>query len=113
MSRTSLLIISFSEIRSDARVLKQVREFTRDFDVTTCGYGEQPDGVVEHIRLPDDAPAWRYDKPSVVLRRFRRAYWTNPAVAAAWPRLEGLPNSSQKRGSIASTTRGSQGVVAW
>ena len=89
MSRTSLLVISFSEIRSDARVLKQVREFTRDFDVTTCGYGEAPDGVVEHLRLPDDAPAWRYDKPSVVLRRFRRAYWSNPAVAAAWPQLEG------------------------
>ncbi|GGI47661.1 hypothetical protein BCL57_002374 [Agromyces flavus] len=89
MSRTSLLIISFSAIRSDARVLKQVQEFSRDYDVTTCGYGERPDGVVDHVRLPDDAAAWRYDKPSVVLRRFRRAYWTNPAVAAAWPLLDG------------------------
>jgi hypothetical protein len=89
MTRTSLLIVSFSNLVSDARVLKQIREFTPDYDVTTCGYGEAPDGVVDHVRLPEDALAWRYEKAAVVLRRFRRAYWTNPAVAAAWSRLEG------------------------
>ena len=26
--------------------------FTRDYDVTTCGYGPAPDGVVEHIQHP-------------------------------------------------------------
>jgi hypothetical protein len=89
MSGRRLLIISFSNLAADARVLKQIREFTPDYVVTTCGYGEAPDGVADHVRLPDDAPAWRYDKVSVVLRRFRRAYWSNRAVVAAWSQLEG------------------------
>lgn len=83
MSRPSLLILSFSDIRGDARVLKQVREFTRDYDVTTCGYGAAPDGVVEHLRIPSDAPAWRFDRVALVLRRFERAYRGNGAVVEA------------------------------
>ncbi|KZE92125.1 hypothetical protein AVP42_02824 [Agromyces sp. NDB4Y10] len=83
MSRPSLLILSFSDIRGDARVLKQVREFTRDYDVTTCGYGAAPDGVVEHLRIPSDAPAWRFDRVALVLRRFERAYRGNRAVVEA------------------------------
>ncbi|WP_438855343.1 glycosyltransferase [Agromyces sp. M3QZ16-3] len=89
MSGDRLLILSFSNLVSDARVLKQITEFTGDYEVTTCGYGPAPEGVVRHLQLPDDARAWRYDKAAVVLRRFRRAYWTNPAVAAAWSMLEG------------------------
>lgn len=83
MSRPSLLILSFSDIRGDARVLKQVREFTPDYDVTTCGYGEAPDGVVEHLRIPSDAPSWRFDRVALVLRRFERAYRGNRAVVEA------------------------------
>lgn len=83
MNRPSLLVLSFSEIRSDARVLKQVREFTRDYEVTTCGYGEAPDGVTEHLRIPADAPSWRFDRVALVLRRFERAYRGNRAVIEA------------------------------
>lgn len=83
MSRPSLLILSFSDIRGDARVLKQVREFTPDYDVTTCGYGEAPDGVVEHLRIPSDAPSWRFDRVALVLRRFERAYRGNRALVEA------------------------------
>jgi hypothetical protein len=83
VSRPSLLVLSFSDIRGDARVLKQVREFTSDYDVTTCGYGEAPDGVVEHLRIPSDAPSWRFDRVALVLRRFERAYRGNRAVVEA------------------------------
>ena len=38
-ARPTLLILSFSPIASDARVLKQVRMLAQDHDVTTCGYG--------------------------------------------------------------------------
>lgn len=89
MSRPSLLILSFSDIRGDARVLKQVREFTPDYDVTTCGYGEAPDGVVEHLRIPSDAPSWRFDRVALVLRRFERAYRGNRAVVEAERLLAG------------------------
>lgn len=89
MSRPSLLILSFSDIRGDARVLKQVREFASAYDVTTCGYGDAPDGVVEHLRIPSDAPSWRFDRVALVLRRFERAYRGNRAVVEAERLLAG------------------------
>ena len=33
--------------------------------------------------MPDDAPAWRWPRLALILRQYRRAYWSNPAVAAA------------------------------
>ena len=87
--RPSLLILSFSPIRSDPRVLKQVQLFAPDYDVTTCGYGDAPDGVVEHIEIPREARGWVDDKVSIATRRYSRAYWNIQAVADAKPRLEG------------------------
>lgn len=86
----SLLIISFSRLVADARVLKQIEEFRTDFAVTTCGYGPSPDGTVNHIQLPEDAVYWRYDRLKVVTRQFTNAYWGNPAVTAANRALGGL-----------------------
>src|ERR1700712_2612705 len=87
--RPSLLILSFSPIRSDPRVLKQVKLFSELYDVTTCGYGDAPDGVVEHIEIPRDARGWVDDKVALVSRRFDRAYWNTQAVADAKPKLSG------------------------
>jgi hypothetical protein len=84
-----LAIISFSQLRSDARVLKQIALFTPDWDVTTVGYGDAPEGVADHVRLPDDAVAWRYPRALVVTHQYRRAYDRNPAVAAARAALRG------------------------
>ena len=78
---TSLLILSFSPIANDARVLKQVRHFTRDFDVTTCGYGEAPDGVSEHIRIPDGLSSRDLYGRFITLRLYALAYWRLGAVA--------------------------------
>ncbi|MBC7593165.1 MAG: glycosyltransferase family 1 protein [Kineosporiaceae bacterium] len=49
--KPSLLIISFSEISKDARVLKQVRAFSEAYRVTTCGFGAAPLVGVEHLRV--------------------------------------------------------------
>lgn len=89
MTSPRLLIISFSTITADARLLKQISRLRQDYDVYTLGYGEQPDGVVSHFRIPDECPIWKYDRISVILRRFRRAYWTNAAIAAASDALRG------------------------
>ena len=43
--KPKLLILSFSPIASDARVLKQVDLFAEDYEVTTCGYGPAPAGA--------------------------------------------------------------------
>lgn len=47
----SLLIISFSDISQDARVLKQVRALSKLYHVTTCGFGAEPLAGVEHLRV--------------------------------------------------------------
>lgn len=84
-----MLILSFSPISSDARVLKQIELFRDEWDVVTFGYGPAPDGVVRHVRLPDDRVYWRYDRLALVARLYRRAYWHNPAVASARKALAG------------------------
>lgn len=89
MTRAQLLIISFSTIETDARVLKQVRRLSRDHDVHTVGYGASPSEVVSHVRIPDELPIWRYERSALILRRFRKAYWENQAIAFAAGELRG------------------------
>jgi hypothetical protein len=85
----SLLIVSFSRLVSDARLLKQIAAFSQDYQLTTCGYGPAPEGVDGHVQIPDEAVYWRYDKLRVVAKQYRSAYWTNPAVQAAYEALSG------------------------
>ncbi|MEB4615422.1 glycosyltransferase family 1 protein [Leucobacter sp. M11] len=87
--RPTLLILSFSELRADARLLKQIAGFAPDFAVTTCGYGPAPDGVEEHLQLSGDHPVWAYDRLALLSKRYRAAYWGNPAIAEARTMLAG------------------------
>lgn len=87
--RRTLLILSFSPIVSDARLLKQIAVFRDDYDIVTCGYGPTPDGVREHITIPDELAVWRYPRLLVILRQYRRAYRGNAAIAAATRALAG------------------------
>lgn len=80
MSRPRLLIIAFSPLLSDARVLRQVRLFSDLYDVTTAGYGDAPPGVVEHIRIPDNIVAWHKDRRLLILRRYQAAYDAMPVI---------------------------------
>lgn len=82
-SRPRLLILSFSSIRSDPRVLKEVELFKGKYRVSTCGYGEGPDGVEEHFALPADSRGWPSDKVGLVSRRFGRVYDGLTAVQSA------------------------------
>lgn len=76
--RPSLLIMSYSQLYRDARLLRQIRLFSSDYAVTTCGYGPAPDGVVAHHRIPDEIVYWRTDRRLVVARLYQRAYDTSP-----------------------------------
>ena len=78
--RPSLLIISYSPLYRDARLLRQIRHFTPDYDVMTCGYGEAPEGVVDHLRIPDDIIYWHKERKLMVARRYQRAYDTAPVT---------------------------------
>ncbi|RAN79453.1 glycosyltransferase [Bacillus sp. SRB_336] len=79
----SLLILSFSPIRSDPRVLKQVELFKGKYRVSTCAYGGAPDGVDEHFALPDDARGWSSDKLGLLSRQYSRVYNGMTAVQHA------------------------------
>ena len=74
--KPTLLILSFSSIAGDARVLKQVEGFRDDYSVTTVGYGPRPEGVAHHIRIPDDVGHNVLDDKYITRRAYRRAYWT-------------------------------------
>lgn len=84
----SLLIMSFSDISADARVLKQVSAFRDRYEVTTCGYGSAPEGVADHVQLPSTEEVWQYSRRLLVLRQYERAYRENRAVRAAATALE-------------------------
>ena len=58
MDKPSLLILSFSDLYRDARLLKQINLFKDDYNVTTCGYGPQPVEGVEHIEVPLNQGMW-------------------------------------------------------
>lgn len=79
----SLLILSFSPIRSDPRVLKQVELFKDKYHVITCAYGPAPDGAEEHFELPDGVRGWSSDKAGLIGRRYASVYGGMTAVAAA------------------------------
>jgi glycosyltransferase involved in cell wall biosynthesis len=85
-----LLIISFSPIRSDPRVLKQVGLFSGKYHLITCGYGAAPDGVDEHFALSSDAIGWPSDRIGLLGRRYQRAYDQMSAVQQARKLLAGV-----------------------
>ncbi|MDO5049504.1 MAG: hypothetical protein Q4D87_06455 [Actinomycetaceae bacterium] len=56
-NRAEILLISFSNIQKDARVLRQLSVVKEFGDVTTVGYGEKPEGATHHISIPDSKPS--------------------------------------------------------
>lgn len=84
-SKPQLLIISLSDLASDARILKQIRMFQGRFTVTTCGFGPSPDDRTNHIRLPKRWPKWFKLAQAVLLRLrwYRLAYDIDPVVRRA------------------------------
>ena len=90
MTLPRLLIISFSNISADARVLKQVKHFASEYDVTTCGYGPSPDPRVRHMQVNGDGGFRTWKRHDLVLRRFGRIYWRQPVIRQARGELEGL-----------------------
>jgi len=85
--RPSLLVLSFSPIAADARVLKQVRLFAGRYDVTTCGFGPAPtgDGLerVRHVEIPAEHASLALDGRLVTLRAYPLVERRTPAVVGA------------------------------
>ncbi len=89
--KPSLLIVSFSDIYRDTRVLKQIDLFRDSYDITTCGYGHSPRDWVTHLEIP------RGESRAIVLVRaalirahlYSMAYWITPSVRRAHRELRG------------------------
>lgn len=86
---TRLLIISFSELTSDARLQRQIDAFVDRDEVITAGWGRAPAGVHRHIVLPQ-APTGRrrqlrmlVESALLRLRAYRLIDATSPLHRAA------------------------------
>ncbi len=90
-SKPKLLILSFSKIEADVRVMRQVNEFIKDYEVTTCGNGPRPHPEVEHIRLIEEiAPLHRKLQGILLnLKQFALAYAVYPTTVDARRKLRG------------------------
>jgi hypothetical protein len=81
-----ILCISFSDIRSDARVLRQIEVLRQHGEVTTLGYGSAPDGVVEHLEIDRALPSLPQTVMGVLklsVRAYRSVELDAPAMQAA------------------------------
>lgn len=85
-----LLIMSFSRLASDARLLREITLFTSRGPVVTAGWGPAVGGAARHIELqpPAQSPARRRARFWIVavllrLRLYRLMYWTEPGILAA------------------------------
>lgn len=87
-----LLILSFSPINRDPRVLRQANLFSSRFDVVTCGYGPSPEAVAGHIQIPDSASGWGKSPVSKLAwyasRRYADMYENSERVRTARAGIE-------------------------
>lgn len=89
-----LLILSFSLIKRDPRVMRQIKSLAGKYEVTVAGFGKKPDVDVDYIEL--DAPVSNslLYKSIAMLRLtcgfFLKYYWNIPHVKVAHARLSGM-----------------------
>lgn len=84
--RSRILCISFSDVRSDARVLRQLAVLSEFGDVTTLCYGKRPDLATDHLQIESDLPSLPQTPAGVALltaRAFRAVEFMAPAVRRA------------------------------
>ncbi|MGF3055833.1 glycosyltransferase [Microbacterium sp. YY-01] len=91
-ARPRILCISFSDIRGDARVLRQLDVLAQWGEVTTLSYGQRPDAASDHIEIDQRLPSLPQTIPGVIklaLRRYRSVLFDGPAIRAARSALAG------------------------
>lgn len=84
--RPRILCISFSDIRADSRVLRQIAVLAEFGDVTTVGYGTKPEGASNHLEIESDLPSLPQTPLGVALlaaRLYRLVEFRAPAVKRA------------------------------
>lgn len=80
-----LLLLCFSPLERDPRVLRQLRLFKDEFEVSTCGFGPAPEGAAHHYEIPLSASGkWPTSKgvggSLLLARQFADFYKREPRV---------------------------------
>lgn len=87
-----ILIISFSAIHSDPRVMRQIRLLEDCAVLSVAGYGRAPEAACEFIAVPHQ-PATLANKgiwaSTLLMGKFERYYWHRPEVQASLNLLDG------------------------
>jgi len=89
-----ILCISYSDINSDSRVLRQVAVLAEFGEVTTLSYGEKPERAAHHLEIDSSLPSLPQTLKGVAelgLRMHRAALFEAPAVRAAFDVAKGIP----------------------
>ncbi|MFC5285804.1 glycosyltransferase [Actinokineospora guangxiensis] len=90
--RGRILCVSFSDISSDARVLRQLDVLAELGEVTTIGFGDKPPAAAEHLAVDSALPSLPQTPLGVAklaLHRWESAEFAAPAVSAARDLLRG------------------------
>jgi Glycosyltransferase Family 4 len=87
-----ILIISFSLIRSDPRVMRQVRLLEMNYRVTVSGFGPRPDADIEFIEIEKPRVSF-LQKAIWAMKLFSRLfdsyYWNLPQVRNGFKAMRG------------------------
>lgn len=84
--RATVVVLVFTEVARDPRVMRHVAALRETFDVVTCGKGPAPEGVARHLEIPGEAehlPMTPMGLAALALRRSELAYRHLPAANAA------------------------------
>src|SRR4051794_17466974 len=88
--RPRMLLLTLIPVSSQPRVLRQVRAFAAEYDITTVGYGPAVSEDVPHLRLSDHELSGAVGRVLrivfamlLVVRLHRWAHAVHPKVRAA------------------------------
>lgn len=80
-TRPTVLIVVFNEVSNDPRVMRHVSALRGHYRLVSCGFGDAPEGVSEHIRL-NPRPGNRFKRlrglHRLALQQFDDYYWSDP-----------------------------------
>lgn len=94
--KKSVLLLCFSPLRRDPRVLRQIKVLKDEFSVSTCGFGPAPDFVDHHFEIPASVSGWwprtlKYAGAHLAGRNFRTFYRHEPRVGYV---LDSIPGGT-------------------
>lgn len=92
MKKSSILVLSFSDLARDPRVNRQVRTLAEKFSVTFAGFGIGDDVAVPFVGLSAFPQSIAYKLKKAARLAFRLSenfYWNQPPVRSALEQLKG------------------------